>query len=155
MHDFYPEEGIPGVSRTARDAENFIWQGTPGQIKNAWYFLGCLLTAWLLVPIAMAFWRWLSTRMQHYELTSERLRVSTGVLNRHTDEVELYRIKDYIVAEPLLLRLCGRGNLTFPTSDRSDPTVGLIAIRQPQQVCDLVRDAVERCRVAKGTREID
>jgi hypothetical protein len=154
VHDLYVEEEA-GASRKSFGPENVIWQGTPGQIKNIGYFLACLLTSWLIVPIALAGWRWLSTRMLRYELTSERLHVSGGVLNRHTDEVELYRIKDYIVDEPFLLRVCGRGNLMLPTSDRSDSIVRLIAVRQPQDVCNLIRDAVERCRVAKGTREID
>jgi uncharacterized membrane protein YdbT with pleckstrin-like domain len=155
VHDLYVEEGEVGVSRQSLGKEIVIWQGSPGQIKNVGYFLVCLLTSWLIVPIALAGWRWLSTRMLRYELTSERLRISGGVLNRHTDEVELYRIKDYIVDEPFLLRVCGRGNLAFPTSDRSNSVVRLIAVQQPQQVCDLIRNAVEHCRAAKGTREID
>jgi len=41
------------------------------------------------------------------------------------------------------------------TSDRSTPVVVLNCIRTPREVACVLREHVEKCRVAKGVREID
>ena len=90
-----------------------------------------------------------------YTLTDQRLRETTGLLFKHTEELELYRVKDISVEQPPRQRLVGRGRVILRTSDRSTPIVVLNAVPGALAVADLLRDRVERCRVAKGVREID
>jgi len=132
-----------------------IWFATEGQIDNLGYYAVCLMLCWLVVPLLAMCARYLGTALHYYELTPQRLKERSGILSRHTDELELYRVKDIAIEEPLVQRLFGRGRIVLQTSDRSTPKVTLNCIRSPQDVARLLRDHVEQCRVMKGVREID
>lgn len=135
--------------------EKALWSGTPSQVINLPVYILCAILFWLVIPLFVILWRWLVVRNTKYELTSERLKMRRGVLNKHMDEVELYRVRDYKLEEPLFLRLFGLGNITLRTSDRSHPVLSLRAIRNGEQLYDQIRDAVEQCRARKGVREVD
>lgn len=132
-----------------------VWTASEGQIVNLFAFVLCGLTFWLVLPAAYALARFMGTSCHRYELTDQRLLESTGVFFRRTDELELYRVVDLVIEEPLLQRFVGRGRVVLRTADRSTPTVVLNAIPNPRQVGALIRNLVERCRVAKGVRHFD
>ena len=155
-----------------------LWTATEGQVVNAGTFLLCglafmaMLTLlvlailarrgfdslgllWFSVPVlypGLCAWR---TACHRYTLTDQRLQERRGILSVTIETLELYRVKDISVRQPLLQRLFGRGCIRLVTSDRSSPRVVLNAIPDPRAVADLLRACVERCRVAKGVREID
>ena len=135
--------------------EKELWRGTPSQWVNLPWYILWLLLFWLVIPLFILLWQWLVIRTTVYELTSERLKLRRGVLNKHLDEVELYRVRDYKLEQPFFLRLFGLGNILLQTSDRSHPSVRLRAIRDGEQLYERVRAAVEDSRARKGVRELD
>jgi uncharacterized membrane protein YdbT with pleckstrin-like domain len=135
--------------------EKELWRGTPSQWVNLPWYILWLLLFWLVIPLFILLWQWLVIRTTVYELTSERLKLRRGVLNKHLDEVELYRVRDYKLEQPFFLRLFGLGNILLQTSDRSHPSVRLRAIRDGEQLYERVRAAVEESRARKGVRELD
>jgi uncharacterized membrane protein YdbT with pleckstrin-like domain len=135
--------------------ERVIWAGRPSQLTNLKAFAACTALCVLVVPIFVGLWKWLEVRCTKYELTTERLRVCTGVLSRTLDELELYRVKDTRFEQPFWFRLFGLGNLIVQTSDRSDPVVTLKAISDGLEVREQVRSYVEELRERKRVREID
>lgn len=135
--------------------EQSLWRGTPSQLLNLPWYVLWLLLFWLVIPLFILLWQWLVIRTTVYELTSERLRLRRGVLNKHLDEVELYRVRDYQLEQPFFLRLFGLGNILLQTSDRSHPTVRLRAIRDGERLYEQIRGAVEQARGKKGVRELD
>jgi uncharacterized membrane protein YdbT with pleckstrin-like domain len=135
--------------------ERPLWSGSPSQIINLGPFIGWGLLVWLVIPVFIILWRWLETRNLRYELTTERLRVRSGVFNRKLDELELYRVRDYRFEQPFFLRLLGLGNVLLTTADKSNPSVTLRAIRDGEALREQIRNAVEACRVAKRVRELD
>ena len=156
--------------------EQAVWQGNPSQILNLHVFLLCALVAggllfaafffsatlgapWMyvvgglaVIPLAWAFVRFLQTKFWRYELTSERLRIRQGILSRRTDEIELYRVKDYVLNEPLALRMFGLGDIALTTTDDANRNVLLRAIRRPEALRDEIRKYVEIRRQVKGVR---
>jgi uncharacterized membrane protein YdbT with pleckstrin-like domain len=136
-------------------SDALIWQGSPSQLLNFPVFLVCALLFWLVIPIFVAIWKWLVVRNLRYELTTERLRVRSGVLNKDLEELELYRVRDYKLEQPLILRLFSLGNVTVTSTDLSQPTVTLRAIRNSEQVREQIRFYVEDCRTRKRVRAID
>lgn len=134
---------------------NVLWSANEGQISNLGYFILCLLFSWLVFPLAMMLWRFASTHMHTYEVSAQRLIECSGMLVRDTEELELYRVKDVSIEEPLFQRLFGRGRVKLVTSDRSTPNVLLNCIPEPRYVANILRNQVEVCRVTKGVREID
>jgi uncharacterized membrane protein YdbT with pleckstrin-like domain len=83
------------------------------------------------------------------------LRIRSGVLNRRLDELELYRVKDYAMEQPLFLRLVGLGNLTIITSDATNPQVVILAIHDVEKVREKLRTAVQSERDRKRVRQLD
>jgi uncharacterized membrane protein YdbT with pleckstrin-like domain len=131
--------------------ERTLWTGRPSQWVNAGPFLACLL----ILPIPWAFWRWLALRFTRYELTSERLRLVSGVLNRRTEELELYRVKDTSLEEPFLPRLFGLAHVVIRSSDPSHPVITLRAIPGGGELREKLRRSVEELRARRGVREVD
>ncbi len=132
-------------------SESPIWEGRPSQWTNFWWFASCLL----VLPIPVAIWKWLTVRCTTYTLTSQRFRVATGVLNRVFDDLELYRVKDITVNQPLVQRMLGLGTIRMVTSDATTPELVLGAIPGALEVHDTLRHEVERCRRERGVRELD
>ncbi len=161
------------------EEENVVWEATPSQIMNLPAFiLGSIIAAAatvgsvLLLPVAgplfpaivagiwiVCLFPWLakviSTKFYNYRLTSQRLKVATGVFSRHTDVLELYRIKDMSLKQPFIMRLFGLSNVILLTSDRTTPEVELKAIRKGEQVSTTIRNLVETLRDSKRVREVD
>ena len=156
--------------------ETLVWRGTPSQWTNFGTYFLCLLfaagivAAYLLIPaepknplilaaLALPFiWaliRWIATRCRRFEVTSERVKITTGLVSRHTSELELYRVRDYAVVEPFWLRLVGRGNVVLVTSDRMTPQVILNAVPAPGTLKDQIRAHTERMRQRRGVRDLE
>lgn len=75
--------------------EENVWSGTPSQVVNFGAFIIWGLLFFLVFPLFIILWKWLVVKNTKYEITTERLRTRHGVLSKKTDELELYRVKDY------------------------------------------------------------
>lgn len=153
--------------------ETLVWKGSPSQWTNFGVYLFCLLLAagivaayfltsvgpmvfaGLALPALYALTRWIGTRTQVYEITTERVRTSTGIFSRRTSELELYRVRDYTVIEPFWQRMVGLGDLVIETADRTSPHVVLHAVPRVNQLKDQVRTNTERMRQARGVRDFE
>lgn len=135
--------------------EEVVWTGSPSQWVNVPVYVLCALLFWLVIPVFVAIWKWLVLRNVRYELTTERLRIRQGVLNKELDELELYRVRDYRLEQPFFLRIFSLGNITLRSSDTSHPVVVLRAIRDGETVREQIRKYVEECRVKKRVLPLD
>lgn len=135
--------------------EETIWRGTPSQLKNLGFFILCFLFCWLIVPIVLGIKRYLETKNHIFELTSERLKTTVGIFSKVTETLELYRVKDIEVLQPLWYRILGLENIKVNTSDLSSPVIFLEGIPQNVGLPDKLRNQVETIRMQKKVREID
>ncbi|MGK0189050.1 MAG: putative membrane protein YdbT with pleckstrin-like domain [Verrucomicrobiales bacterium] len=166
------------VTRDAMTAEETIWKSTPSQIIHlplliigaavatgvsiglgfiGWavpLYLGIIAPAWIVCLLPWL-WKSLNTKFYNYDLTTERLKLTTGIFSRETDVLELYRVKDMAISQPFILRLFGLSNVTLTTSDRTTPILKLEAIREGSTVLDTIRHHVEELREKKRVREVD
>ncbi|MGE3913235.1 MAG: PH domain-containing protein [Chloroflexota bacterium] len=109
-----------------------LWEGTPHGLLN---------------PIETHAIRWV--------LTTQRLRVIRGILSRSTDEVELTRVRDVAVDQSLAQRALGIGTITVVGTDVSSPTVVLHDVAEPEQVKELIRQAVQEQRRRYRVRQVE
>jgi uncharacterized membrane protein YdbT with pleckstrin-like domain len=137
------------------DEERSVWQGTPSQVVNLGSFILLGLFFWLVIPLFVILWKWLVVKNTKYELTTERLRLRYGVFNKKTDELELYRVRDYKLDQPFFLRIFSLSNIVLTTSDKTHPRVVLEAITDGEELREKLRKYVEVCRTRKGVREVD
>lgn len=163
------------VKSNGMDEERTLWDGTPSQIINLPAFLLCALAGGALIgaaylfreqtgtaayaiagaaviPFFIGFWKWLRTRTTRYHLTTERLQFTYGILSRKTEDLELYRVKDYHVYEPFWMRLFGLGDVVLNTMDEQNSTLYLKAIPDGKGLRDVIRKHVELCRDRKRVR---
>ena len=128
--------------------EKTVWSGTSSQIINFWLYVLCglvfaalltgLILLWpnlehlglaaqipafliLLSPLVYALDKAILIKSIRYEITSERIRISSGIFSRKTNAMELYRVKDYTMEAPFFYRLFHLGNIYITTSDHSTP----------------------------------
>ena len=129
--------------------EKQLYIGRPSQILN---IISFILWSWtLFIPLII----YLKTRFTVYEVTNQRIKLKTGILNQEIDECELYRVRDYKVIKPFFQRIFGLGRIELVTSDRSNSNINLNGIKDPENLYNLIRDNVEKIRRKTGTREID
>ena len=129
--------------------EKQLYTGRPSQILNIVSFI---IWSWtLFVPIIIYF----KTRNTVYEVTDQRIKLKTGILSQEIDECELYRVRDYKVIKPFFQRIFGLRKIELVTSDRSNSSINLNGIKNPENLYDLIRDNVEKIRRKTGTREVD
>lgn len=126
-----------------------LWKSNPSQLTN---ILTYIFLFWTVIFPLIAY---LKTRFTIYEMTNSRFIEKTGILSQKIQEVELYRVRDYSIDKPFLLRLFGLGNLTLITSDKTSPRVYLKAINNVEDVRNNIRSHVEIAREKTGTKEVD
>lgn len=132
-----------------------LWSASEGQVANAHVFFLAILTFWLVLPVLYAFFRYLRTANHRYTLTDQRLVEETGIFVKNVESVELYRVKDLSVSGTLAQTLFGRGRIIVQSTDSTSPTLHINAVPDPIFVSHLVRETVERSRVARGVRAFD
>jgi uncharacterized membrane protein YdbT with pleckstrin-like domain len=143
------------TSATYQPEKELLWESPEGQVANFWVYVLALFTFWLVIPALWAGWRYLCTSKHRYQLTDQRLLEHSGIVIHKMETLELYRIIDIQVTGTLIQSLFGRGQVLLLTHDVSTARVTLNAIPSAIQVATLIRNAVERCRVAKGVRTVD
>ncbi|MDB5135434.1 MAG: Bacterial rane flanked domain protein [Mucilaginibacter sp.] len=113
-----------------------------------------LLLAWWLSPlfifsslavIAAGWYRFLYIRNSRYVITPEVIRISRGIFFKRTDQVELFRVKDYIVTQPFLLQLFHLMDLTLKSTDPENPVIWLRGIPE-SDIIDTIRERVQETR---------
>lgn len=152
--------------------ETSLWKGCTSQLVHFWtYFLWFIVAAGiavaavillipllfvaLLLPLIGMLARYIITRSTVYELTTQRLRKTSGVFSKQLDELELYRVKDSTLEQPFVLRLFGLGNVMIVSSDATMPEVRINGIADAFDVREKLRVAVEGERDRKRVREVD
>ena len=149
--------------------EEVFFRGSPSLvIKAGTFLLGAILIAgfiagavfmnqpliaigagvvivWLVGVIAFI-------RTQVFEVTSQRLRWTRGILTKRTDEMELYRVLDVSLVEPFLLRMFGAGNIEIRSADTTTPKLILPAVKGARDLREKLRVAVEKRRDQKGVK---
>jgi uncharacterized membrane protein YdbT with pleckstrin-like domain len=135
--------------------EKEIWNGSPSQWTNFKTYVMCLLFCWLVIPIFIALWKFLIVKTWKIKITDERLIEEKGVLSKNTDELELFRVKDIRLDQPFFLRLVGLSNVILMTSDRTNPTVIIPAIKDGKNLREELRVAIDARRDKKRVRETD
>ena len=154
--------------------EQTLWAGGPSQWMNfgsffmggalmaaggytalAWPEIRTFALAFAALVFLVVFWKWLVVRSTELVLTNQRLTLRHGVLSRRRHDLELYRVKDTALHEPLFLRMVSLANIEITSSDRSHPLFVLSAIRDAEPLRQMVRAHVESLRARKGVREVD
>lgn len=117
-------------------------------------FAWLIAAAWVACVVSLVA-LWLRARSVRYELTSERLRVTTGIVSTSTEDLELRRVRDSSIRRPALLRLFGLGDVLLVAGDASTPRVAIRAVRDPDTLQSTIRASVQDAYGRFRVREVD
>ena len=173
---------VPGFSAPAASPapavpaapEEELWRGRPSQILNL-----RLYTVWAIVLLGMVsatlvrldLWplpvglalvallqivlRNLRLRAIEYVVTTQRVRVISGLLNKDIQEIELFRVKDTMVRQWFVQRLFGLGTITIVSGDAKNPRLVLLGVPHALELRERIRQEVMVLRQRWGVRELD
>jgi uncharacterized membrane protein YdbT with pleckstrin-like domain len=122
-----------------------------------------LLLAWWLSPlflffslavIGMAWYRFIFIRNSRYVITREVIRISRGIFFKRTDQLEMFRIKDYIITQPFVLQIFRLMDVTLKSTDPENPVIWLRGIPE-SDIIDTIRDYVQEARQHNRIYEIN
>lgn len=82
----------------------------------------------------------------HYQITTERVRIVSGVLGKEREDIELVRVQDIDQVQRMSERMLNLGDIHIRSHDASDPEVILNNIANPQEVHELLRRAILNAR---------
>ncbi len=122
---------LPGPAAAADETgvESDLYAFRPLAVQGFGELTLCLLTvgiAWLVLCLRRVWTR--------YRVTTQRIEVTSGVFDRRRETIELFRIQDFELQEPLFLRLRGAGNLLIRSMD---PVEGELVLRAVPGVHDV------------------
>lgn len=138
---------MPGAS----GAEELIFEGHPAAIQSVAGVLLAILTLGISVIVA-----WIQARGTHYKITSQRIVVERGVFGKRMEQVDLYRVVDYVVDKPFGQRLVGTGNLVLETMDKTTPEIRIEGVRTDvTALYERLRFATEQEKKKRGVRVMD
>ena len=84
--------------------------------------------------------------VERYTVSTERIRVRTGMLSKENENIELVRVQDIDYRQSLSERIFGVGDVHVRSSDPSHPMITLRNVRHPERVHDIIRRAMLSAR---------
>jgi uncharacterized membrane protein YdbT with pleckstrin-like domain len=133
------------------EPEGVLFEGNPALLPSVLHWIIAILTLGLALLVYLA-----RSRSVHYRITTQRVVVESGLLNKRLDQTDLYRIHDYVVERPLGQRMVGTGNLVLQTVDRTTPAVRLSGLATDVvALYELLRKATEAEKRRRGVRVLD
>lgn len=112
------------------------------------------MAGWILAlaGVVLAGWSWLQTRTIRYRLTTERLFITTGLIGRRQNEMELFRIKDVAFSQTIGQRMLGLGTVRVISTDDSAPDISITGISEAEKLKDVLREHYRAARRREGMR---
>ncbi len=141
----------PTTESAAEAGEQILFEGHPAVLPT--------LTAWLVTILTLglaALYYATRAKSAHYKLTNQRIVVETGILSKRLDQIDIYRINDYIVERPFGQRLVGTGNIILSALDRSTPEMRIFGLKTDvTALYEKLRRATEEQKARRGVRVLD
>ena len=90
--------------------------------------------------------------VENYTLTSERLKINTGLASKHVENFELIRVQDVDFKQGMGERMLGIGDINIRGHDPSNPEITLRNVPKPEEVYEIIRKAWLESRKRHGLK---
>jgi membrane protein YdbS with pleckstrin-like domain len=169
-----------GPATVSAAEEEELWSGHPSQVLNMHIFIfwAIVLAIALVVAITIVmgesqFWSvvlfgivavvalvniaiaYIHLRTIEYVVTTQRVRVISGIFGKDIQEIELFRVKDTLAHQTFFLRLFGLGTITILSGDERHPRLVLSGVPKALELRERLRQEVMTLRQRFGVREMD
>jgi uncharacterized membrane protein YdbT with pleckstrin-like domain len=143
-----PREGLmPGSS----GGEELLFAGHPAVVAG----VGALVLAIVTLGLSLLFGL-VRSRSTHYEITTQRIVIESGLFSKRMEQVDLYRIVDYVVERPFSQRIMGTGNIILEAMDKTTPELRVEGIKTDVvALYERLRWCTEQEKRKRGVRVVD
>ena len=83
----------------------------------------------------------INLKMIYYEVSSDRIEWSRGMLDRKVDNIDMFRVVDLKLRRNIIDCILGVGKVVLITSDKTDPKFTFEKIRYSRQLYDIIKKA--------------
>ena len=94
-----------------------------------------------ILVVLILFLKALNLKMIFYEVTSDRIEFSRGILDRRVDNIDMFRVVDLKMRRSLLDCIFGIGKVELITTDKSDPEFVFEKVRHSRDLYDVIKKA--------------
>lgn len=145
----------PPALQGAQNPERDVFEVRP----SAKGFLGQIIWGIVLLPVVIGVFLlinvWYKTHSVRYRLTTQRFFVTKGLIGKHVEELELFRIKDITLRQGALQRMLGLGTITILSTDDTNPQIEIAGIKTPYEIKDRIRENYRATRKGEGMRSAE
>ncbi len=89
---------------------------------------------------------------ERYVVTTDRIRLFSGLLSKGVENIELVRLQDVDYTQGLSERVLGIGDIALRSADASEPVTTMNNVKDPEQVSQMIRKAWLDARKRYGVR---
>jgi len=109
-----------------------------------------------LAPIALGLiYTWLVRLSTEYRLFQESLEVESGIISRRIENIQLFRVRDLGLAQSILNRVAGVGDVIVTSTDQSAPHYRVRGVESPREVYDRLRELVAKSQATRRTMIVE
>jgi membrane protein YdbS with pleckstrin-like domain len=94
-----------------------------------------------LVVVLILVLKIVKLKMIYYEVSPDRIEWGRGILDRHVDNIDMFRVIDLKMRRNLLDCIVGIGSVGLITTDKSDPEFEFEKVRRPRKLYDIIKKA--------------
>ena len=120
-----------------------------GLLADSWGPAIAVAAAIAALTLVIGYLRRVSTK---YLITTQRLRISRGIVRKNVQETRLERVQNVNYQQGVLDRLLGVGTVDFDTAGTDDSEFRFEWVNEPEQVVRAVDSAVEEARGTAAER---
>ena len=151
-----------------REGEESVYQGHPSwRALASFYLLGLLVALAVFLVVAVAIGEtaigivlgvviaavvlvvgYLRRVFTRYVITSQRLRISRGIVSRNVQETRLDRVQNVNFDQSVIDRMLSVGSVDFDTAGTDDSEFVFEWVNDPEGVVRAVNDAIHEQRLA-------
>jgi len=114
-----------------------------GLLVGEWALAAAIAAALVVLTLLVGYFRRISTK---YLITTQRLRISRGIVRRHVQETRLERVQNVNYQQSVLDRVLGVGTVDFDTAGTDDAEFRFDWVNGPEKVVRAVDDAIQEAR---------
>ncbi|MFA5423746.1 MAG: PH domain-containing protein [Phycisphaerae bacterium] len=133
----YPVENL--IDRIYYKVNQF--QMSDGQYFAISYWRQIVAVGLMVMFVLLFALKVLKLKMTHYEVNSDRIEYSRGILDRRVDNLDMFRVVDLKLRRTILDCMFGIGQVTLITSDKSDPEFTFEKVRNSRGLYDVIKKA--------------
>jgi uncharacterized membrane protein YdbT with pleckstrin-like domain len=112
--------------------------------------IGYVILGFLVVCGIICLWLYIKSWKRHFQITTQRIKLETGLLSKKQESLELFRIDHFELGKPLGMRLLGQAWLHLYSSDAELESFSIYGIPNLEALADELRTCQLRERTRRG-----